>query len=179
MFINPKIALESGWVEFPGWMTSSQRSKCIQPNAIDFTLDRLFTINGSDTATITESSRIMRSVTEIRPDHNKWQLEQNVLYDGMSDFYVHVPENVAAYLIVRSTFNRVGLLLNAGLYDSGFLGNIGFTLYNRSGTLITSPHTRIGQIIFVDSESSSLYDGNYSTTAGQHWATELNNSIGE
>lgn len=171
MFINPKHAIDQGWIKFPDWMTPEQQQRCVQPNAIDFTLDRLFVVDSSSPAEVTEKSKIMRQLREVTTNsNNQWVIESNQLYDGMSDFYVNVPDNVASLLVVRSTFNRVGIQLNSGLYDSFFSGNAGFTLFNRSGPLVTEPHTRIGQIIFVEADAAGRYAGGYNTAAGQHWA---------
>lgn len=171
MFINPKHAIEQGWVTLPAWMSEEQKTKCIQPNAIDFTIDRLYTVSSSDPALITEHSKQMRSVTEVPVNENgQWVIEPHQLYDGMSDFYVNVPDNVVSWLVIRSTFNRIGLQLTTGLYDSFFSGNAGFTLFNRSGPIITEPHTRIGQLIFAHADAAGRYAGGYNTSNGYHWA---------
>ena len=111
---------------------------------------------------------------QLRNPHSEkeyWVFNPNEMYDGMSDFFVSVPEGVACMLINRSSFNRAGVHLNSGLYDSSFQGNIGFTLFNRSQHIVyTQPNTRIGQIIFVHSESVGEYSGGYNTQNGQHWA---------
>ena len=172
MFVNPKHAIEQGWITFPEWMSTADQDKCIQPNAIDFTLDRLFQIDSQSPASVTETSKQMRTLTEVFPGtDNEWAIDPNQLYDGMSDFYVKVPDNIASWLVIRSTFNRIGLQLTSGLYDSSFCGNIGYTLHNRSGRIITKPHTRIGQIIFVDASAAGRYAGGYNTTIGQHWSS--------
>lgn len=186
MFINPKHAIQEGWVTFPEWMSEDFKQKCIQPNAIDFTIDRLFTVDSASRFVISESYKSMRSNEEVKtgtyytadwPEGENggevqyWELHDKWCYDAMSDFYVNVPEGVAAYLITRSTFNRNGLFIQSGLYDSGFKGNCGFVIYNMCGVTAIAPHTRIGQLIFVKSEDSGkMYAGGYNTEAGQHWS---------
>lgn len=171
MFINPKTVLKEGWITLPAWMTAEQRDKCIQPNALDFTLDALYQVDATSSAHVTESSKQMRTLQQLSPDlDKKWAIESNQLYDGMSDFFVKVPDDVVSWLVIRSTFNRIGLQLTSGLYDSSFEGNIGFALYNRSGRIITEPHTRIGQIVFVHADAAGKYAGGYNTKEGQHWS---------
>lgn len=185
MFINPKVAIEQGWVKFPEWMSEEFKQKCIQPNALDFTIDRLFSVKPTDKFMISENAKTMRSNVEVPicmyygaewPENGGeltyWDLEVGC-YDAMSDFYVEVPEGVAAWLITRSTFNRNGTFIQSGLYDSGFKGNCGFVLYNMGGVASIAPRTRIGQLIFVKSEASGImYAGGYNTEAGQHWTTK-------
>lgn len=178
MIINPKVAIEQGWIK-------NVPEHCIQPNAIDFTVDRLFTIEMGHPFVIIEgpngkaTEKKMRGNNELEPyalakntySTPVWYLPAGV-YDGMSDMYVDLPEGVAARLIIRSTFNRNGCLLSAGLYDSGFQGNIGFALHINGDTGATvGKGTRVGQIIFEKSEDSGImYAGGYNTADGQHWA---------
>lgn len=171
MFINPKVAIEQGWVKFPEWMSEGFQQKCIQPNALDFTVDAFYLI-GEDTFKISETDKTMRAQAKLETVEGKYLLTKGC-YDAMSDFYVSVPEGIAAYLITRSTFNRNGVFIQSGLYDSGFKGNCGFVVYNMGGVTEIAPHTRIGQLIFVKSEDSGImYAGGYNTEAGQHWTAK-------
>lgn len=168
MFINPKHAIAEGWVKFPEWMDEAFQQKCIQPNALDFTVDHVFSIT-EDPFVISEAGKEMRTQHKLLPTERGFLLDVGC-YDAMSDFYVTVPAGVAAHLITRSTFNRNGLFIQSGLYDSGFKGNCGFVIYNMGGPAIIAPNTRIGQLIFTTSEDSGkLYAGGYNTEAGQHW----------
>lgn len=171
MFINPKHAIQEGWVTFPEWMSEDFKQKCIQPNALDFTVDSVYFI-GDDEFKISEEGKHMRTQSKMETFEGNFLLSKGC-YDAMSDFYVNVPEGVAAHLITRSTFNRNGLFIQSGLYDSGFKGNCGFVIYNMGGSATIAPHTRIGQLIFTTSEDSGkLYAGGYNTEAGQHWTTK-------
>ena len=170
MFIKPTVAIDNGWIK--GDFTDDN----VQPNAIDFTLDKLFTINEINIFRIDEDNKEMRGGNIVTPELDArlgkeyWRLNAKTSYDGMSDFYVEVPEGVAALLIVRSTFNRNGIFITSGLYDSGFKGHCGFAIHNNSGTAYIAPNTRIGQIIFVDSESAKMYDGGWNHEDGSHYS---------
>lgn len=171
MYINPKTAIENGWIT-----GITDPDKQIQPNAIDFTLDKLFTIDYQNTFTISEEGKQMRGGDEVIPvpsrnqDMDYWRLAGSTVYDGMSNIMVDLPEGVACELIIRSTLNRNGIFLTSGLYDSGFKGHIGFAIHNRSGIARIAPGTRIGQIKFVASDSAGTYAGGYNHEEGDYIA---------
>lgn len=174
MFINPKIAIKEGWVT--GIVNEEVQ---VQPNAIDFTLDRLFTVNVNNEFVISEAGKQMRGGTEYPtyqdrkdPSMSFWTL-RNPIYDGMSNVYVDLPEGVAAMLVIRSTFNRNGLFLTSGLYDSGYKGHLGFILHNRAAGLTkVARGTRIGQVIFVASGTAKMYAGGWNHDQGTHFAEQ-------
>ena len=171
MFINPKTAIEKGWIKFPEWMNDEQRQKCIQPNAIDFTIDALFELERTP-ASLHEDKQYNEfcKCTELKDVNGGWMLQHNRVYDAISNFYVEVPDGVACQLINRSSFNRVGIHLNCGLYDTGYKGNIGFTLCSRHTSVFVEANMRVGQIIFIASDSEGSYSGFYNTVNGEHWA---------
>ena len=178
MFISPEVAIREGWIKFPEWMSQEFRDKCVQPNAIDFTLDKLYSHSDFTPFVLNESRKMMRQVIEQYPipyngyDDSMYLLEQNQTYDAQSDFYVTVPDGVAASLIIRSTLNRNAIFLTSGLYDTGFEGNIGFALHNRSinSRAYIGQHTRVGQIIFIEAANAGIYKGGWNTANGQHWS---------
>lgn len=179
MFLNPQQAIQEKWIRFPDWATPEFITKCIQPNAIDFTLDRVFSIEHGNTFAVSENAKRMRGGTERKPvtglppgegsNELYWTMDYG-MYDCLSDFYVELPTGVAAMLVPRSTLVRNGLFWFSGLFDSGFKGHIGGVLHNRSGRAVIAEHTRVGQIIFVGSDSSTLYTGGWSHDAGTHYA---------
>ena len=169
MIINPNTAINNGWIS---GLTNPEKQ--IQPNAIDFQIDRLFTINEKKTFVISEERKSMRGGEEVKSFENSdgetfWRLLPNSVYDAMSNIHVQVPDDVAATLIIRSTFNRNGIFLTSGLYDAGFDGSCGFAIHNRSGEAFIAPGTRIGQIMFWTADSSGKYEGQYNTEKGAHW----------
>lgn len=181
MFINPNHAIQEGWVTFPEWMSEEFKQKCVQPDAIDFTADRMFAYGTSDDKAndfiISELHKTMRPSVEMSPDVDRmgtgdvyWKLHRKSYFDVMSDFYVDVPTGVVALLIVRSTLSRNGLYITSGLFDSNFSGHLGATIHNRGQAAYIAPHTRIAQVAFITAEDSGIaYAGSYNTTVGQHW----------
>ena len=170
MFINPQTAIDEGWI------TGTFTEKNIQPNAIDFTLDKLFEINNDEAFIINEDYKLMRGSVEIEAEEDEddglhyWPIDIRVSYDGMSSMYCKLPEGVACLLIIRSTFNRNGMFLTSGLYDSGFEGHIGFVLHNRSGPAKIATGTRIGQIMFIPSDSAGMYAGGWNHGNDTHYS---------
>ena len=175
MFINPQTLIEKEIITHPECKTISdwESRKFISPNAIDFTLDSLHVINDYDTFAINEQYKKLRSVKSIDPVKQDgelcWYLESQQTYDGLSDMYVNVPEGMVAWVIIRSTLSRNGLAIQSGLYDSGFSGHIGCSIYNRSGKAVIGKGTRIGQICFATSENYNTYAGGYNHSKGSHW----------
>jgi len=162
MFINPQRAISEGWVS---GITNPEKQ--IQPNAIDFTLDKAFTINDETPFIISESNKIMKGADPYPPAGGTWFIDKGGMLDCLSDMYCDLPLGVAAMLIIRSTLSRNGIQLMSGLYDSGFQGHIGFLLHNRSTQFAQiAAGTRVGQIIFIASDSKEVYAGGYNHNLG-------------
>jgi deoxycytidine triphosphate deaminase len=169
MFINPKTAIQKGWIR-----GIKDPDKQVQPNAIDFTADKAFYIADKEFY-ISETHKQMRggdpfppgaSYFEAEP-RQSWYIAGGEMLDFLSDVYVDLPEGVAAQLVIRSTLARNGLQLVSGLYDSGFKGHIGFLLHNRHRyEALIAEGTRVGQIIFISSDSAGTYDGGYNHDLG-------------
>lgn len=168
MFINPQTAIKNGWVS---GITNPEKQ--VQPNAIDFTLDKVFTILDYETFVLSEDKKIMKGSEPYEPRFDTahasdgWLIKEHNMIDCLSNMYCDLPEGIAAMLVIRSTLARNGIMLVSGLYDSGFKGHIGFLLHNRSiATAHIGEGTRVGQIIFVQSDSSSMYQGQYNHDVG-------------
>lgn len=176
MYINPRTAIEQGWIKLPAF-AQADPEKYIQPNAIDITVDKVFQMEQHDDTehSIYEDSKLMPEWINIartgyEDSEQEIILRAGQIYDVMSDFYVEVPEGVCANLIIRSSFSRCGIRLSSGLYDSGFKGNVGFSIINHGPDLRTAYNTRIAQIAFVSSDSAKQYAGGWNTEQGAHWS---------
>ncbi len=182
MFISPKTAIENGWITHPKCNSIQDwtDNKFISPNAIDFTADVLHRVVHTDVAILSEKRKTMRLHSEVemmiekRPNGEKyWVIGADTVHDFTSDMYVKVPNGVACLLIARSTLTRNGVFITSGLYDQGFEGHIGGTIYTPGGSLWLAQNTRIGQIIFVASEDSGvLYAGGWNHATGTHYTGE-------
>lgn len=179
MFINPEIAIREGWITHPACQSIDdwKSHKYISPNAIDFTVDKMFTIN-DDLVRVSENVKMMASGRAIVPEYDSRYKERffcignRCVVDGMSDIFVKVPKGVACLpMVVRSTFNRNGVFITSGLYDSGYEGHIGFAIHNqRNAPSFIGVGTRVGQIVFVESDSAGLYAGGWNHKEGTHYS---------
>ena len=78
----------------------------------------------------------------------------------------HLPNNVFALFIHRSSFNRRGIMIWGSIYDFGYEGQIGCSVYNLSGQEISIPkNERVGQMVFFKGKPASIYNGKYQ---GEH-----------
>ena len=79
---------------------------------------------------------------------------------------LRLPENVYAMLYGRSSFNREGVLIRGSVYDNGYKGQIGCTVYNMSGRQIKfGRNKRIAQMLFFKADAASEYNGQWQ---GEH-----------
>lgn len=170
MFISPHSAIESRWIVFPDYMTETEQQECIQPNAIDFTIDHVNKLATDQPATIHRSGKILKQGDPLSFAPDTLQHLPQGTYDFTSAFYLNLPEGVAALIIPRSTFVRAGCFIVSGLWDSGFQGHLGGALHVQNPLGVTiEPRTRIGQVIFVASASVGTYAGGYNSAVGSTW----------
>lgn len=81
---------------------------------------------------------------------------------------VTVPENAAAMLCVRSSLSRKGIFISSGLYDPGFSGTSGCSIYNMGADPVKfDAGDRIAQMIFLECDPASQYDGKYQGDVGK------------
>ena len=75
---------------------------------------------------------------------------------------VDLPAEVYSTLTIRSSFSRQGIFQSSGIYDPGFHGTCGLTLYNLSDHPIEiKANERIAQMVFFEADAASTYDGHY------------------
>lgn len=174
MIINPQTLIDQGFI------TGIKDSKQIQPNGLDFTIDNVSSVDRDHFIIRADNSKKMRDRTQLdlvcrAPNEVlTWKIRPEYYYDGMSDVYVSLPEDVACKLLIRSSLARNGIMINCGLFDSGFEGHIGFTfcsLINGDVNVDTyiEPGTRFGQAVFFKAESAYEYNGEYKHARGTHW----------
>ena len=136
--------------------------KEIQPNAVDVRVKKLLKIKPK-LFEISEESKTHREVQEVELVDGWYNLEVGE-YEIVSDFNIEVGEGEAGMLISRSTFNRNGLFITSGLYDSGFDGSVSCVLHVTTGDARIAANTRFAQFLVFQSETVGMYDGSY----GQH-----------
>ena len=82
---------------------------------------------------------------------------------------ISVPANAAAMLYVRSSLSRKGIFISSGVYDPGFSGASGCTIYNMGNEpLHLKEGDRIAQMVFFECDPASQYNGKYQgSTSGE------------
>lgn len=122
------------------WFTPSSYSK-VQQIGIDVSLKK---------------SEVCRSMLRLLPK-SSYNIEINESVD--------LPINVYAELKIRSSWSRKGIFQSSGIYDPGFHGTCGMTLYNLSSEPVDIPiNERIAQMVFYEADAASTYDGHYNHT---------------
>jgi deoxycytidine triphosphate deaminase len=87
---------------------------------------------------------------------------------------IHCWENCFALPVAtRSSFSRKGIFCTSGLWDTGYNGPGGCTIYNMSGSEISIAYkTRICQIVFFPAPTNTnKYSGYYNQT------TDINSKL--
>lgn len=106
--------------------------------------------------------------TEIQQVGIDLTLEQGIhILHGMSvniNFQetIKLPADVYSTFVQRSSYSRKGIFMTTGVYDPGYEGSIGCTIYNMSGfELVVERGERVGQMLFFEAKSASTYDGQW------------------
>jgi deoxycytidine triphosphate deaminase len=131
-----------------------------QPNAIDLRLGKVFQINNT-TFEISNDHKVHRGTFEVTPDSEGYYNLVPGSYEVVMENIIHVGPDEAGWVITRSTFNRNGLFLTSGLYDSGYHGVMAGVLHVTTGVARIKQGTRIGQFLLFKSEALSEYNGSY------------------
>jgi deoxycytidine triphosphate deaminase len=133
--------------------------KAIQPNSIDLTIKEARLI--LDGGVLNKESKFVAVANPLETDRGAmFVFEANKAYDIVFNEYVIVPKGTAAFVTHRSTLNRVGGFITAGIYDTGFNNYVGAVLRTNAKISIEKD-ARIATIYFVKAEESKLYDGSY------------------
>jgi deoxycytidine triphosphate deaminase len=136
----------------------------IQPNAVDLRLDKVFAIKPV-LFTIGEESgkeqKNHRGSQEMYPDSQGYFYLAPGSYEVVMENIINVGDGEAGWVITRSTFNRNGIFITSGLYDTGYNGVMAGALHVTSAPAKIKKGTRIGQFLLFKSESLKQYDGDY------------------
>ena len=133
---------------------------CIQPNAVDLKINRVWEITNDDFYLGIDEKR-HRKGREIDPELGEFHLKWGKSYQFETDHFVIIPEGHAGWLIARSTLNRNGIFITSGLYDSGFQNYVGGVMHINGGDARIQKGARVAQFIYVEAETVSMYDGDY------------------
>lgn len=128
-----------------------------------FSEEELYALKNVDTV-IDETKNNYKNIEEKYKD--AYYLEPNTTY--VIEFEQGIQKlnpNEWGYIIIRSSFNRIGTRISSAVWDPGFTTNkMGTTLVTGSSPLIVPKGTRIAQFLIFDCEEVSeenLYNGQW------------------
>lgn len=135
--------------------------KDLQPNAIDVRINSIWHLTSPSEITDQGVKHAdQRYVGYYDLNKLTWQLQAGQAYRFESTAVVNIPAKHAGWMISRSSLNRNGLFVVSGLFDSGFNGRIGGTLYCFNQAILQH-NTRIAQFVLVKAQQRHLYNGQY------------------
>lgn len=165
MIISPRDLIERG-------VYTGVDEECIQPSGIDLRVSKILkvsmgSISYGEYCYVPKTGKIDHAPLEpvlARGEKGLYCLSQQGVYQFETEVYVNLPEDVAGWIIARSSLNRNGIRAWSGLYDPGFRNYIGGVLYVPQHTVIEQG-ARIAQFIAVKADSAHLYAGRYQDRA--------------
>jgi len=187
-FVNPRIVVEKQWIYVPKDDPSFDSVEQVQQAGIDLRVARISVPYpaqlpaplqgavtpqgpGSEIAVIGVKERRLPAYKEIdledrsdpfivKRNSKQWYCLPKGQY--ILDFVEHikVPLHCMALVVHRSTLNRSGTIVTGSVFDPGFSGQVGATMYVH-GTLLIEPLARLAQIILFDGDSANAYTGAY------------------
>ena len=90
------------------------------------------------------------------------KLEHKSSLNVLLNEVVKLPKDIYAQFYHRSSFNRKGVLIIGSIYDPGYNGVVGCTIYNLSGNVLKiKKNERIGQMVFYKADAAFEYNGQY------------------
>lgn len=163
MFLNPQELLDKKIITYP---EGFDISKFVQQNGLDVDCVKIHSLEFDSLPIVGKNisykpePKVENTTDLTRYGMTGWILKKGNTYTFESSFEIEIPEGMCGWVIGRSAFNRQGILIRSSLYDSGFKGNIGGTIYCFNNIAIQEG-TRIGQIVLAKAENASLYKGQY------------------
>lgn len=144
----------------------------VRENGIDFkladeiahhkTFDNGFVLDPSDESHIKNSYEVSKSIDSL-----VIKAHEQVLLSTLE--YIKVPDDVAGFVELRSTWARHGLSLPPTIIDAGFEGNITLEVMNNAPyDIMLKPSTPFAHIIFnkLSNRADVPYNGTYSGQRG-------------
>ncbi|HEX9942009.1 MAG TPA: dCTP deaminase [Thermoanaerobaculia bacterium] len=125
----------------------------------------LLDVGGSDTIAF-DIERYQEKI--IKPYGKKFILHPRQLVIGSTLEYVQLPPDLMCYVIGKSTWGRMGLIIaTATKVDPGFRGCITLEIVNEGEIpLVLYPGVRIAQLVLHRTSGKNVYDGDYSCAIG-------------
>jgi deoxycytidine triphosphate deaminase len=133
--------------------------KSLSGAGYDLRVGKFYRIKGEPVLGIKE--RTLPQAIEEKTDKIRLEPQEYILIETMEK--VHMPKDLVAKVLNRSTVFRCGCTLISALVDPGYYGILTLGLKNLSNQPFTlEKGARVGQIVFetIDGETT-LYEGRY------------------
>lgn len=88
-------------------------------------------------------------------------LKKGDCYNVILNETIALPGDIYATLQQRSSYSRKGVFVTSGVYDPGYQGSLGCTIYNFGEEITIPKNTRILQILCFKADSASNYNGQW------------------
>lgn len=158
--LNPYEVTQRGWI-------SNFSPDNVQPNSIDLTVDKVYTMSGTLVLYKDTTSRKLPEYTPLRTftyeGLEMYKLEPGQRYQIEFREQLSLPDNVCALTLVRSSMAKSGCTGENGLFDSGYRGGTGMMVSVQDESYI-QVGASIAQMIFLEASSSKPYNGYYQNT---------------
>jgi len=135
----------------------------ISSNAVDMRLDRVIALSPT-IFVIDEDKKLHRDRIDVEVDDDGYFNLHIGVYDVAMSSDVTIGDGEAGWLVIRSSFNRNGVFITSGVYDTGYSGNVGGALHVTTGPIRVKQGTRIAQFVLFEAEALKMYDGDYGRT---------------
>ena len=90
------------------------------------------------------------------------ELEHGMSMNVLFNEKIKLPIDMYALVYQRSSYSRKGIFTTTGVYDPGYEGSLGCTLYNMSGgKIVIEKNTRVAQIVCLKADAASAYNGQW------------------
>jgi len=167
MIIDPLKIVNENYI-------ANHKESNIQPNSIDLTIAKVYTIHGSLVIYADkESRRQLPEYTEVKPFLHEgrlmYKLEPGIRYQVEFQETLAIPSNVCGITLVRSSMAKSGCTGENGLFDSGYYGACGMMVQVQAESFI-EVGASIAQMIFFTASTSREYNGFYQGSIGpEEW----------
>lgn len=88
-------------------------------------------------------------------------LKKGDCYNVLLNEKIKLPSDMYATLQQRSSYSRKGVFVTSGVYDPGYEGSLGCTIYNFGEEITIPKDTRILQVLVFKADSTGNYSGQW------------------
>lgn len=135
----------------------------VQPNGIDLTLRQVSMLQSSGKIAVKNSQRLVSDLSPLVFDGLNFIDLMPGAYIITYNEIVHLPKNVMALAMPRSSLLRCGVTINTAVWDAGYSGRSQslMVVYNPQGFRLQR-NARIVQLVFLQlSQETEGYQGAY------------------